>query len=239
MRSPTLLLIVLLVFAAPSLHAKRHRHATPVPTPEALVAAPTPAPTPPVLFTVVLKDRQRAKLTLLSYDRFFVTAVNAPGTRFDIPWVEIAAVEPVDSNSDAELSLMRGNLTTDSVPVASVVEPRSPDEALFQALVWPGVILHGAGFRYAGDNDAFVSLAGAEFFGVLVGAFGAYLEAYPDGEDTSKGVPQDLLLGGAAVYVITWVIDAGFSPSAAAALDKQRGLALEPAGDGAQLAYHF
>jgi hypothetical protein len=236
----TLGLATLLVLASTGLPAaKHHAHAKAAP---AAPAAPTPEATPqptPVVFVIHLKDRQSAKLTLLSYDRFFVSASNAKGTRFDIPWVEIAGVDSLDPGLDAEMALMRGNITPERAAVSSVVEPRIPGTALKRALLWPGIIVHGSGYRYAGDNDAFVSLAGAEFFGLLVGAFGGYLQAYPDGSDTTKSVPQDLVAAGVTIFAVTWIVDIAFSPSAARSLDEQKGLALEPLPQGAQLAYHF
>ncbi|MGH7442935.1 MAG: hypothetical protein ACREKE_09715, partial [bacterium] len=129
-------------------------------------------PAPQILgarLSVTLKDGQYAEVNLVNYDHFFLSVVNAKGTHFDIPWTEVASV---DGPSAGDLALMRGNLTPGDDPVLSVIEYRSPRGALRRAL-WPGVFLHGSGLRYAGDNSSFVGLAGGEFFGLVLGAFGA------------------------------------------------------------------
>lgn len=203
---------------------------------EAPVPAPAVAAPLGTSVSVTLKDGQTAQLTLVTYDSFFLTAVNAKGTRFDIPWTEVAGVDAPGAGAD--LALMRGHITPGPGPVSSVVEPRSPGTALARA-VWPGVLLHGAGLSYAGSNDAFVDLAGAEFFGVVVGAFGAYLEYYPNSSDSSKTVPQVLTIAGAAIFVGTWLWDLSFSYHAARSFNERKGLALEPAPGGAQLSYLF
>lgn len=200
--------------------------------------APSPAVAAPLgtSVNVTLKDGQTAGLTLVTYDSFFLTAVNAKGTRFDIPWTEVAGVDAPGAGAD--LALMRGHITPDPTPVSSVIEPRVPLTAFYRAC-WPGVLLHGAGFSYAGSNDTFVDLAGAEFFGVVVGAFGAYLEYYPNSSDSSKTVPQVLTIAGAAIFVGTWLWDLSFSYHAARITNERKGLALEPAPGGAQLSYLF
>lgn len=205
-----------------------------------VMAAPalvSPVAAAPVLFTVTLKDGQTAPLTLIRYDRFFLTAANGVGTSFDIPWMEIRSIDSADSGP--EIALMRGNLSPDPSPVGSVVEPRSPKMAFMKALFMPGIILHGSGFRYAGSNQTFVSLAGGELFSVVVGGFGAYLSAYPNGSDSSRQVPQALVTAGVAIFAATWLYDIAFSPSAAKAIDRSKGLSLQPRPDGMALAYRF
>jgi hypothetical protein len=182
-----------------------------------------------------LKDGQVAKVSLVRYDRFFLTVVNSLGTSFDIPWVEVASV---DGDSSGDLQMMRGRITDEPTPVATVIAPRSPHTALMRAL-WPGFLLHGDGFRYAGSNDTFVSLAGSEAFAVVVGGFSAYLQGYPNTTDTSRTVPQALATAGVVIFAATWAYDIAFAPGAAQHLDQERGLALEPTGNGAQFAYHF
>jgi len=208
----------------------------PAPAP-APAAAATPVPTPGSAITVTLKDGQVAHLALLRYDRFFLTAVNPKGTSFDIPWAEVAAVEGPDAGAD--LALMRGNITGDPALVGSIVAPRDPGHALGAAF-WPGVLLHGSGYRYAGDNGMFVDLAGAELFGVVVGVFGAYINANPDNTNLSEdqGASKVLIATGAGIFLVTWVWDM-FSPLEAAQLNKDKGLALLPFPGGAQLACSF
>lgn len=215
----------------------------PLPRPQAPMAQVKPVaalPAPQILGTrlnVTLKDGQYAEVNLVNYDRFFLSVVNAKGTHFDIPWTEVAAV---DGPSAGDLALMRGNLTPETDPVLSVIEYRSPREALRRAL-WPGVLLHGSGLRYAGDNSSFVGLAGGEFFGLVLGAFGAYLQLYPSTGDSSLAGPQALVTAGVACFVGTWLWDLAFSEHVARQLDVSRGLALEPAarGEGIQVAYHY
>jgi hypothetical protein len=203
-------------------------------------AAQTPVPAPSgAVITVTLKDGQTAQLLLKSYDNFFLTAFNAKGTRFDLPWSDIAAVDSSQENG-ADLALMRGKITDEPAQVDLVVEPRLPGTALARSL-WPGILVHGAGFDYAGDKSSFYDLVGAESFGVVLAAIGAYQLAYPNTEDTNKTAADDLTIAGAAVFVVSWLWDIAFSPGAAAALDANKGLALAPAlqGRGAQLAYNF
>lgn len=235
----TLVLVLCILGLSSSVHAKRHRkRRANAQAAAAPAAAVTPAVPTQTSITVTLKDGQVAGLKLITYDRFFLSAVNAKGTRFDIPWAEVATVD--SPNAGGDLAMMRGNLNSDPEPVTMVIEPRSPQTAFDRAL-WPGVLLHGAGFRYAGNNDRFVGLAGAEFFGVVVGAFGTYLQLYPNADDTSREVPQALVTAGVVCFVGTWLWDLAFSPCAARGLDRSKGLALEPAsrGEGLQLSYRY
>ena len=198
--------------------------------------APTLAPTPEIAITVTLKDGQTAMLTLRHYDRFFLSVSNATGTSFDIPWSEVASVD--GSGADADLALMRGNITLENTRVRSLVEPRDPATALEKAL-WPGFLLLGSGLRYDGYNDSFVNIAGAELFGVVVGIFGAYLQVYPDSSDTSRVVPQSLCTAGIAIFAATWAWDLAFARHGAHAMNAGRRLSLEPLPQGAQLTYRF
>ena len=187
--------------------------------------------------TVTLKDGQSARVDLLSYDDFFLSVKNAVGTRFNLPWPEVAAVDgPAAMGGD--LALMRGHLSADPHAVETVLEPRHPSVA-FEKALWPGVLLHGWGFHYAGDQGMFANLAGAEAFGVVLGAFGTYLQYFPNSSDTSLTVPKALTAAGIAIFGLTWAWDLAFSPHAAAVLDRAHGLSLEPAPGGAALAYHF
>lgn len=212
--------------------------------PSAMVptVAPTMVPTmvPGAAITVTLKDGQRTDLFLKSYDNFFLSASNSAGTRFDIPWSDVAAVDSAQDGSD--LAMMRGKITDDSATVDIEVEPRSPHVAFMRALWWPGILIHGSGFDYVGDKEAYTDLAGAEVFGVAVAAMGAYLDVYPNTEDTGRDkptVPQDMIIGGAAIFGVTWLWDICFSPRAAGALDQSKGLAFTPSPGGAQVAYRF
>jgi hypothetical protein len=230
--TPLLCLMVSLGLASAGLKAA----AAPATAPTAVPAA---APSGAAI-TVTLKDGQRADLFLKSYDNFFLTALNSVGTRFDLPWSDVAAVDSTQAGAD--LALMRGKITDEPATTEVLVEPRSRGTAVVRAL-WPGVLIHGAGFDYAGDKGIFYDLAGAEVFGIAVAALGGYLDAYPNTEDSGRNTPsggQDLIIGGAAVFGVSWLWDICFSPGAASDTNAAKGLALEPASNGgAQLAYHF
>jgi len=226
--------------AAPAMVSTTVSTVAPAMVPTVLQTMVPSAPPTGVAITVTLKDGQRADLFLKSYDNFFLSASNSMGTRFDLPWSEVAAVDSAQDGSD--LAMMRGKITDEPATVDLVVEPRSPRVAVMRALGWPGILVHGSGFDYAGDKVAYYDLAGAEVFGVAVATMGAYLDAYPNTEDTGKSTPtvaQDLIIGGAAVFGVTWLWDICFSPGAASSLDQSKGLSFAPSPRGAQFAYRF
>jgi hypothetical protein len=196
-----------------------------------LAAAPAPAK-----LSVRLKDGQALDAGLLKYDRYFLSIRNSKGTTFDVPWAEVEAVESPELG--AELALLRANLTPGPEPVGSIIEARRGSTALAKA-VWPGFLLHGAGHRYAGDDETFVSLAGAELFGVVIGGFGLseLANATEDGEH--RGTSLALAAGGGAIFALTWFYDMAFAPGAAEKLNQAKGLSFEPTPTGAQLAYRF
>lgn len=235
MRVP-LLLILALALAAP-LTAKAKK----APAHAALTPAPMPAATPaatavPAEITVTMKDGQQAHLKMLRYDSVFLSTVNAKGTALDLPWVEIAKVD--GDAAGADLALMRGHITDEPSPVNSVMAPRDPGKAFAQAL-WPGILLHGSGLRYAGDQDSFVSLAGGELFGVVVGTFGLYEVLGPDIVGESKTTANALTIAGGTIFAVTWIWDLAMAPGAARRFNDSKGLALLPRQDGLQLSYKF
>lgn len=205
-------------------------------------ALPTPAPPSagsgqaPILLQVRLKDGQSAELKLLHYDSVFLSAVNAKGTKFDLPWNEVASLSSADAGPD--LALMQGHLTPEASPVGSQIALRQPGTAFTQAL-WPGFLLHGAGHRYAGDQDTFFSLAGGELFGLVVGGFGLSELLGPEKTGESKDTALALASAGGIIFGLTWLWDLGFAPGAATKFNQAKGLALQPLPTGAQLAYRF
>jgi hypothetical protein len=247
MKLSTLLVLLALPAAAVAGKAK---HA-PAVKPAAAAAQPlsvgaqVAAPEAPVLdvtpssgaLTVRLKDGQVFPAQLQKSDKYFLSFNNAKGTHFDIPWAEVEAVDSKDLGADG-LALLRANLTPGPGPVGSIVEPRSGGEAFKRAL-WPGFLLHGSGHRYAGDNDSFVSLAGGELFGVVIGAFGLseLNGATEDGEH--RGTSLALAVGGGSIFALTWFYDMAFAPGAARDFNAAKGLSLEPRPDGVQLSYKF
>lgn len=191
---------------------------------------------PGAALSITLKDGQQLQGNLLKYDDYFLSVKNRRGTSFDLPWVEVQSVD--SSALSADLPLMRGRLTSASSPVNSLVQARDPSTALSRAL-WPGILLHGAGHRYAGDYDRFVSLAGAELFGVVVGGFGANEYFGPGKDGEHKDTALALTVGGGVIFGVTWLWDLAFSPGAARKFNEAHGLALLPAPNGAQLALSF
>lgn len=186
---------------------------------------------------VTLKDGQAMDAVLGKYDDYFLTVSNSLGKNFDLPWAEVAAVDSSDLSAD--LPLLRGRITREPSPVGSVIAAKNPSTALAKAF-WPGILLHGSGHRYAGDNDTFLSLAGAELFGVVVGGFGATELLGPTRVGEHKDTALALAVGGGAIFGLTWLWDLAFAPGAARKFNQAKGLALEPAKNGgAQIALRF
>jgi hypothetical protein len=185
---------------------------------------------------VTLKDGQALDARLLKYDAYFLSIANSRGTAFDLPWAEVAALDSEELAAD--LPLLRGRITAEASPVGSIIEARQPRRALAKAF-WPGLLLHGSGHRYAGDQDTFVSLAGAELFGVVVGAFGVAELLGPGKPGEHKETAQALSIAGGSIFALTWAWDLLFAPGAARRYNEGKGLALQAAPGGAQLALRF
>jgi hypothetical protein len=173
------------------------------PTAEATLA-PTPAPLSPPWDSVTLKDGQWAEGKLRGYDAFFLSFELKNGAKAQLPWIEVAEVKPAEFSGDT--ALMRQYMKPDAVEVASRIQARSPSRARAKAL-WPGLLIHGAGFREAGNTDMFLSLAGAELFGIVVGGFGAARASDVSLSTGERDTANSLALGGAAVFAVTWLID--------------------------------
>ena len=225
-----------LVAAAPATPGKAAKKSGVVSAAPVAPTVATAQPTPASRLSVTLKDGQQADVTLRRYDSVFLTVLNAQGTAFDLPWVEVASIG--GSEADPDLLLMRGHLDRSSVTVSSQLAAKQPRKAFSQAL-WPGILLHGAGHRYAGDQDAFFSLAGGELFGLVVGGFGLSEVLGPEKTGESKSTAIGLAASGGAIFALTWLWDLGFAPGAARKFNQAHGLALQPLPNGAQLAYHF
>jgi hypothetical protein len=174
--------------------------------------APTPSPLSPPWDSVTLKDGQWAEGKLRGYDAFFLSFELKNAVKLQLPWIEVAEVKPAEFSGDT--ALMRQYMKPDSVEVASRIQARSPGRSVGKAL-WPGVFIHGAGFREAGNTDMFLSLAGAELFGIVVGGFGLARASDVSLSTGERDTANSLALGGAAVFVVTWVVDLiGAAPSA-------------------------
>jgi hypothetical protein len=225
---PTLLLVLCALGSALGAEAAPLSATAQAPADEA------PAPTGHV--RVRLKDGQVLDALLQHSDKYFLSVNNAKGTHFDIPWSEVEALDSADLG--AELAPLRANIKAGPAEVSSLVEPRRGGTA-FQRALWPGILLHGAGHRYAGDSDAFVSLAGGELFGVVVGGFGLS-ELLGEGKaGESKDTALALSVGGGAIFGLTWLYDLAFAPGAARKFNEAKGLSLQPRLNGLQLAYRF
>lgn len=245
-------LLLLLVLPAAAMAAKAKPQALPAAEPQAAGAQAAPLsgsaqaalPAAPQLdaspssghLSVRLKDGQAFEAQLQKSDKYFLSVNNAKGTHFDIPWTEVEAVDSRDLGEG--LGLLRANLTSAPSAVGTLVEPRRGGEAFKRAL-WPGFLLHGAGHRYAGDNDAFVSLAGGELFGVVVGGFGLSELLGETKAGEHKDTALALNIAGGSIFGLTWLYDLAFAPGAARQFNEAKGLSLQPRIDGLQLSYKF
>jgi hypothetical protein len=245
MKLSTLLALLALPAAAMAGKAKHAPAAKPAAAQAVSASAQAEAPAAPVLdaspssgsLTVRLKDGQSFQAQLQKSDKYFLSVNNAKGTHFDIPWAEVEAIDSSEVGSDG-LALLRANLTPGPGPVGSIVEPRDGSVAFKRAL-WPGFLLHGSGFRYAGDNETFVSLAGGELFGVVIAGFGlSELQSTTD-DGEHRGTSLGLAVGGGSIFALTWLYDLAFAPGAARDFNAAKGLSLEPRPDGVQLSYKF
>jgi hypothetical protein len=92
--------------------------------------------------------------------------------------------------------------------------------------LFPGFFIHGSGFKEAGNTDMFLSLAGAELFGVLVGAFGAARAGDPALSQGERDTAASLAMGGVCVFALTWTIDLIGSGISANNYNQRHGLSL-------------
>ncbi len=123
---------------------------------------------------------------------------------------------------------------------AATVTLRAMDPARArQIALWPGFLLHGAGHRYAGDNEAFYSMVGGELFGVLIGGFGVGELFGPEVKGEHKGTALALAVTGGSMFLGTWLWDIAFAPRAAKKFNDERGLGLWPTLNGAVLVLRF
>ena len=133
-----------------------------------------------------------------------------------------------------DLGAMKQNLSPDYVEVSSRVGSRDPGAA-FKAALWPGLVIHGYGAHVAGDQDMFLSLAGAEIFGLVVGGFGTVREFYPNVSEDDKATAMYLIWGGGGMFVLSWAWDLVDAPLAARAFNRDNGLSLLPLPEGGAL----
>ncbi len=216
------ILIAMLLLAAPLMAAKKKKTPTPEPTPVVTLAT-TPAPLAEPWDVVTLKDGQKADGKVRGYDAFFLEFETKGAKKIQLPWAELAEVKQAELSGDA--AMMRQYIKPGSAEVKSRIEAKSASKAFGKAL-YPGFIIHGAGFREAGNTDMFLSLAGAELFGVLVGGFGATRTTDPGLSQGERDTANYMVLGGAAVFGLTWLIDLVGAPISANSLNHEHGLTL-------------
>lgn len=222
--------------------------------PGALAAAPkkhkpaakpaASAPAAPVIAQVgvgaqvklAMKDSRQIVGKVKGYDSVFLDVIEAQDKVESLGWVNIAAITTEDSGVD--LTTLRARLTQEDMPAQVWVKPLDPTRAFTSAL-WPGIIVHGWGHRYAQDQDTFYTLVGAEIFGLIVQGFAVGEIAGPDVAGETKDTAWSLFYGGGAVVGVTWLWDMAFAPGTARQFNHDKGLSLLPTPTGVQLAYHF
>jgi hypothetical protein len=227
--------------AQPLMAKDKKKPAKQVPVAEATVA-PTPAassmagPLAAPWDHVALKDGQEADGKIRGYDAYFLSFELKNATKVQIPWMEVAGVKPAEFSGDT--ALMMQYLKNEPSEVQSHIQPKSASQARMKAL-FPGFFLHGYGYKEAGNQDVFLSLAGAEIFGLLVGGFGAARASDPSiANDTQSGEQADaqaLAWGGVSIFALSWLIDIVGSGYSADSFNAEHHLAfgLQPQGQAA------
>ena len=224
---PTRLLAALLLLAP--LPASLGAEVAPASASSTAAAGEAPAPEA-YEATVVLKDGQQASGKVARYDAFFLELVpSGTGKTLNIPWREVLEFRPSIFTGDSVV--VKQYLSSEAVEVGTRIQAKDPGRAL-KAAFWPGFLLHGAGYREGGDVDMFYSLAGAELFGALVGAFGFAELGAPEVKGETKGTAQALAYSGLGIFAITWAWDLLGSGYAARAYNSKYGLALTPRPEG-------
>jgi hypothetical protein len=193
------------------------------------------APVGPPWDKVQLKDGQAMSGKIQSYDAYYLVVAGQNGHAFSLPWGEISGVEPGALSGDTPM--MRQHITTEAVDVKSHIEPKDPGQAL-RAALFPGILFHGFGYHVAGNQDMFLSLAGAESFGVIVAAFGAGRALDSSASPYEKQIAGSLVWGGIGLFAVTWAWDLIGAPMSAKSYNADAGLSLAPLPEGgARLAY--
>ncbi len=202
-------------------------------------AAETPAPVSATAEAeikwdrIVLKDGQSMQGRIKGYDAFFLDVeAKGSGAAFHLPWREVAEVAPAEFTGDT--AMIRQYLSPDMVKVESSIQARDPYEAVSKSF-WPGFLIHGYGHKVAGDQDTFLSLAGAEIFGALVAGFGAAKLADAGVAQGDKDTAQYLVYGGGAMFVLSWAWDVLGSARAARKYNERHRLILGAAPGGVVL----
>ncbi len=185
--------------------------------------------------TVTLKDGQSMQGTLTKYDELTLDVANAQGTAFSIPWREVRSVTATEPSPD--LGLMQQYIRPEPMEVGSLISAKDPGRCV-KAALWPGILIHGSGYRAAGDSETFLSLAGGELFSTVLIGFGL-VQYGSDSESESKATSLSIAGAGGAIFALTWAWDIFGAASAARSFNTRNHLVLAPLGDGAQAALAF
>jgi|GEM_PF-3985804 hypothetical protein len=118
--------------------------------------------------------------------------------------------------------------------------PATPRGALYKAAVWPGILWHGAGYSYAGNQDVALGLTGMEGFSVFVTGFAGYEWAFVHGATgENKDTATALTWAGGALFLTGWIWDMVGAPLAAGHPSGAAQVGLVPIPNGAALSVQF
>ena len=181
-----------------------------------------PAPLAPPWDKVELKDGQKLEGKFTGYDAYFLEVEGRNAHHFSLPWKEVATITPAEFSGN--IALMKAYLTQEKVEVASFVQAKDPHVAC-KAALFPGIFIHGYGYRAAGNRDMFLSLACAEAFGVVMAGIGGVTVADSKPEDNT-GMATAMLWGGIGVFVVSWYWDIIGAPMSVRDFNQKNGLTL-------------
>ncbi|MES2201199.1 MAG: hypothetical protein V4498_03000 [candidate division FCPU426 bacterium] len=188
------------------------------------------------LDSLTLKNGQRLEGRLGSYDAYFVEIATSDGRNLSLPWKEVADFK--FGSTEGEDAAMRRHLSAQAVDAQAQAAPAKDPALIFHKALWPGFVVHGSGYRELGDQDAFLSLVGAEIFGAMVGGFGLAKVLDAGVAPNDKETASYLVWGGATVFVVTWAWDLIGAPAAARRMNQAAtpSVSLSPLPGGAMLA---
>ena len=109
--------------------------------------------------------------------------------------------------------------------VETLLVPLDPGKARTHALL-TGFLVHGWGHRYARDNATFLSLIGAQAFGLLVAGIGGNDFLDPNFKAEDQRISSAMLITGGVFFVGSWIWDIAFASGAARKFNKEKGVTL-------------
>jgi len=119
-------------------------------------------------------------------------------------------------------------------------EPVTARGAFHKAAIWPGILWHGAGYSYAGDQDMALGLTGMEGFSLFVAGFAGYEWAFVKGSTgDNKDTAAALTWGGGALFLTSWVWDMVGAPLEAGQKAGAPKVGLMPIPGGAAVTVQF